>query len=420
MSIFSKEAEMQDWLAKQLETCDGLGDLITNTESIDNLEPKTLEEQKVLSSYKACLSALYLTEVVSDNSNISLNKGDSLKPDFVLYSPESEGIVIVELKNIPGPTRQAGTELGAYAGEIRSIIPFLSEGDLFHVIVSPYWPALLRHFVFHEIFWHQKNLICLEPKRIDGDIRLAVKPVEEILEADTATRISADHIAGYQLCLYDNELYAGGSRDRLDEFMPQMRSALSVMAAEGNRQKGHGFAFLWRDLWEQSLAPYSISMFNFAPFQSIERFLHGVESLESLTGIQQRFIRLMRENDPSGHGQSFSRITKAGIRFLDNVCSPRMEGFMDWDQLAEIMQNRWDPIAFQGWGSFGDIYNERLIEEYSSGDTTVEMTCPLLGLQVVNELIDDDYEFIRLNYIDFDGQDNLECLDEVDEEFDAD
>jgi hypothetical protein len=72
-----------------------------------------------------------------------------------------------------------------------------------------------------------------------------------------------------------------------------MRAALSVMATEGNRQKGHGFAFLWKDHWELSLAPYSISIFNMAPFQSLERFLHEIEVLEDLSDIQKRFINLM-------------------------------------------------------------------------------------------------------------------------------
>ncbi|MBU2622165.1 MAG: hypothetical protein KKD92_07605 [Proteobacteria bacterium] len=403
MSLFVNESEMHQWLRKELEDCSGLADLITNTEYIDDYKPSSLEEHRVLDSFNTCLSALYITDVISDNENISLHNTGSLKPDFLLYSAESEGIVVVELKNLSGPTRQAGTELGAYSCEIRTYLPFLSDGDLFSVVISTSWPTLLRHYIFHEIFWQNKNIICLQPVKLNDSIKLEIKKIPELLEADTATRISDKHITGYQLCLYDYGLYKENpDKNRLDKYIPQMKAALSIMSTEGNRQNGHGFAFLWRDLWERSLAPYSISIFNFGPFQSIERFFHNSESLVDITEMQKRFINLIQEQDPSGHGNSLSKITSSGERFLKNICEPRPEGFTNWLALKEIMLSRAQLLGFQGWGLFGHLFNERLIEEYSSGNINVSNTDPGIGLQVVNDLVDPDYEFIDLSHIEID------------------
>lgn len=399
MYSFENEAEMQEWLIGALKDCDGLADLIINTDYLEDFEAKNAEEKQVLKSFNNCLSALYINEIFSDNENISLNKPDSLKPDLVMYAAESQGMVVVELKNISGPTRQAGTELDAYATELKTYIPFLSEGDLFNVIISPTWPTLLRHYIFHAIFWQQRNIICLQPIKTEEGIRLEIIKISSVLENETSTKISAQHIAGYQLCLYDNGLYSRNpDRTRLDKHQEQMRAALSVMTTEGNRQKGHGFAFLWKDRWVQSLAPYSISIFNMAPFQSIERFLHEVDAPGELSDMQMRFLKLVQEQDPTGHGDSLSKITSTGSKFLSGFCNPMMEGFHNWDTLKEIMLDRAELIAFQGWGLFGDLFNDRLIIEYSSGNIDTPVTSPEIGLSVVEDLIDKDYPFIPLHY----------------------
>lgn len=396
---------MQKWICDELREADGLADLISNCDYLDEFSPNGIEQENILRSFRSCLSALYITEQISEDENISLDRPDSLKPDLIMYSAESQGMVIVELKNLSGPSREAGTELGAYACELRSYIPFLSDGDLFNVIISPVWPTLLRHYVFNEIFWQQKNLICLTPVETNDGITLEIVNIDSMLEANSSEKISGQHIAGYQLCLYDHGLYGENpDKERLDKHVTQMQAALSVMSVEGNRQNGHGFAFLWKDHWELSLAPYSISIFNMAPFQSIERFLHDIESLDELTDMQTRFIKLVQEQDPSGHGDSLSKITNSGKRFLSGFCNPAMEGFHTWDVLRDIMLNRAELIAFQGWGLFGDLFNERLISEYASGNLDLSVTSPELGLVVVSELIDPNYEFINLSYLDM-GED---------------
>ena len=182
--------------------------------------------------------------------------------------------------------------------------------------------------------------------------------------------------------------------------MEQFKSALNSMAITGNRLNSHGFAFLWKDLWRDSLAPYSITVLNFAPFQSVERFLHINDG--ELPDMVQRFIRLVKENSPEGHGNSLSEITDACEDLLGQVCSPQVEAFTHWGALRKIMEGRAQHIAFVGWGLFGDALLEKLKAAYREGNISCPSTSPELGFAVISEIVDDSYEFIDLSYVDLD------------------
>ncbi len=403
--MFNKESDMQDWLSKELKKNDGVFDLVENEEEFENFVPSNISEEKIYQSFKYCIKSLRLNTVITENENISLKYGDSLKPDFLLYAPEAESIVIVELKNIAVPSRQAGTELSAYASEIKTYVPFISDGDIVNVIISPIWTTLLRHYIFHEIFWLQRNIICLEPISVDGESKLKILDVKKVVEDNVSLKLSDRHLGGYQLCLYDDNLYHDPTnRTRLDPYIKQMETALSAIATKGNSQKNHGFAFLWKDNWEESLTPYSITILNFAPFQSIERLFHD-ENYEVNT-MTEKFIDIIIENSPLGHGESLIDITEAGIDFLQNFCKPEMEGFTTWDNLKNIMEYRCDLKAFKCWGIFDELYTKKLKEEYTNGNLNISNTDPDLGLKMLDELIDPSYEFIDLSYYNYNLEDD--------------
>lgn len=121
---FNTEAEMHEWLRSYLLEMEGLSAVIVNMDICDKVNGEPTHIRKVRDTFKYCSGFLYHTELLIDNQNISISERDILKPDFVLYSPDSEGIVIVELKNLVSASRQAGTEASAYAGELRSHLPF--------------------------------------------------------------------------------------------------------------------------------------------------------------------------------------------------------------------------------------------------------------------------------------------------------
>lgn len=399
-NIFDSEAKMQDWLSDALKDVEGLADLISNIEPISEAIASHLTDERLLDSFKTCIKSLYITHVMSENENISTDDQDILKPDFLLYAPETESVVIVELKNLAQTTRQAGTEISAYACEIRSSVPFIADGDMVSVIVSPFWPALLRHHVRQEILWQGKNVICLRPVETDNGVRLEILDPSELRDDAIEFRVPPEYLGGYQICLYDDDLYRQNpDKTRLDKHVEQFRTALNAMASTGAQLNSHGFAFLWRDNWELSLAPYSITTINFAPFQTVERFLHVTNG--SLPRLFDQLCTVIREYSPEGHGETLSSISQSADRFLQAVCSPHYEGFFHWGHHRSILIERAELIAFVAWGRFQQLYYDRLSQEYKSGNIQISSTDPHIGLEVVDQVIDNTYEFVDLAYVSF-------------------
>ncbi|WP_140128318.1 hypothetical protein, partial [Vibrio parahaemolyticus] len=120
MVIFADEKEMQEWLSSQLSSVDGLSSLILEQEL--SMTPANDQEKNVLATFKYCYQSLHQGVVISEDTNISLESGDIMRPDFLLYAPESESMVIIELKNFAGATRQAGTEISAYESELKTYL----------------------------------------------------------------------------------------------------------------------------------------------------------------------------------------------------------------------------------------------------------------------------------------------------------
>lgn len=384
---FSSEDAMQRWLSGRLAEVDGLGEIVLNPEVADSIETDSPQVRSIRESFRYSLQSLGITEVITENENISLSPGEILRPDFVLYGAETESLIIVELKNIAGPTRQTATEASAYAGELRTHLPFLADGDFISVVISPVWPTLLRHYVAHDILWIGRKILCLEPVEFSGGH--ALKIVDPVgFTDDASAAVSAEELGGYQLCLYDDELCKGASRSRFDHAVPQMRATLQMMAARGNTLRSHGFAFLWKDNWTASLAPFSITLVHAAPFQGVGRFLLSLPEDSEPTPMQMKLLQLVSEFEPGGQSQTLEEITEVARQALGRILNPRAEGFTHWGQLyGAIMGQRSQLLAFAGWGRFGDRFSEKLKALYGAGDFTAKHDDPDLGLTVVEELV---------------------------------
>lgn len=403
MGIFTSESEMQVWLSNELEKVHGFGELIQNADGLASAQPANIGEVSVLESFRTCIAALNITDTLFENENISISSQDVLKPDFVLYAPETQSIVIVELKNLKSPSRQAGTELGAYSAKIRSIVPFMPDGDIVHVLISQEWPALLKHYARHEIFWQGRNLLCLRPTlRADGDPSLEVLGIQEIAENISSFQVGKDHLGGYNISLYDDQLYLPtADREKLTAAVEVFKVATQAMAVTGNRLKSHGFAFLWKDKWQQSLAPYSIVVANFAPFQSIERFLKSGD----ISKVVERFIKVIADFSPEGHGNTLSEITDTCHEIVSKFCSPKEEGFATWGALREMLNERTEYIAFSGWGLFGQAALDEVMARHSAGDLSCSLSSPEVGKAVLEKIIDDKYVVLDLSNYFYDWSD---------------
>lgn len=79
------------------------------------------------------------------------------------------------------------------------------------------------------------------------------------------------------------------------------------------------------------------------------------------------------------------------------------------------MLRRCNPlISFRCWGAFEEVFSDRLKSRYQNGETNIAFDDPSLGLEVISELLDPNYEFYNLSYY---GEDPESFDDEDIEDF---
>ncbi len=187
-----------------------------------------------------------------------------------------------------------------------------------------------------------------------------------------------------------------------------MHTALQAISVRGNSLRSHGFAFLWRHCFRVGLAPYNITIINIAPFQSLERLFH--DEAFKLNDTTMRFVDILREHAPEGHGFALEDIKNYGQRFLTSFCDPQPEGFDSWENLKGYVFDQTDALAFVGWGIFGELFYDKLAKEYQDGNYECNATNPLLAISLLNEIINDSYPFIDLSHYG-DERDEIEDND---------
>ncbi len=391
---FPSEREMQAWFESALEEVDGLLDLIRGHEGLDNLETSNPVAQRIQAGYLHCLKALTITESISFDKNVSIDGASVLRPDAVLYSLEAEALVIVELKNRKQPTRESGTELGAYAAALRGFLPTLPDADIMFAVISTEWPTLLRYYISNEVFWAGRNVLCLQPQVDDGEIYLQILPPDTFAHKATDAHICDQHLGGLHLSLED---YSSQAPDRLEAHLPNMKQAMQIMAATGQAMKGHGFCVLTALRHQQAVAPYVITVVQFAPFRMIERLLRT--KMRNKTFFKQ-LAKIVCEYDPTGQSAAFMRIVQSGSVFLKGCSKPTMEGFFDWKDLQHGLDLDRNCRYFQGWGIFAERYAEAMAHESQCGPLDSDQLNPKIGLEIIRSTCDPNYEFIDMTHLD--------------------
>ena len=399
MSIFTDESEMQEWLEERFLEIEGLNDLIINIEDINNYKPSTPSSLKIKNSYIKSIEALYINEVISHNKNISLTKGELLKPDTIAYSVEKESIVIIELKNFANATRQAGTELIAYAGEMKSSLSYLSDGEIVNVIISPSWPTLLKHYIFNNMVWQNKYILCLEPVETSEGVALKIIDIDKLDIEKSPEKFCEEHLAGYHICLYDDTQQTKcPSPTHLHNHLDLMIESMNAIATKGEKINGHGFAFLSKEIIGPGLSPYYISIVNVAPFKSIERIFHlnDFDGYQNLPEIIKKYIGIYTEYAPDGHGGCLETLADTGIEILSNICTPRNEGYTTWSIIKSEIINNWEPKYFVSWGIFKELMMDELSHHYKNGNYSAKSSSPEIGYDIIEKAIDYNYTYFEL------------------------
>lgn len=296
------------------------------------------------------LKALSNLILLTDDLNVSITKGEALRPDIICYSPEGETLVLIELKKSSQAGRQALSELIAYEQELKNQLPFLADYETVFVLISTEWSTLMDHSVASAVTWSGRQLLCLEAE-IKGKT-VALKPRLPVAWHITGSSSFPPHsLPCVTFCLYDYKPSAKAP-DGVDM---RLLSALSLMAREGDRIGGHGFALLWRDYLSISQASYNITVCSVAPFE----FYKAMRERGIISPSQSELIKpldeILKDYDPQGHSESLLHVMEATRPLLNEISNPHFEGFVDWETTLPDLNMRAEPISCEFWGVPGNF-----------------------------------------------------------------
>lgn len=378
--IFADEKAMQDCLVGQIH-CDNhaLGELIVNPEYLSDAAPTTYSETRFFESYRRAMAALECVKVLVVNKNIAVEKREKLRPDLVLYDEYKGAIIVVELKNRAAATREAGTELGAYAAAVRTYMPFIAAGDIVSVVISSEWPTLLRRFVFNEIVWFGRTVICLEPSLSpEGHVTLSIMQIDTFTGRNTAKAIRASDLTGHILSLKPPK--NGFPRTHV----AQMRMAGLAMTHRGTALGNNGFAFLWKT--NDSDAPYSFSLVDVSPMQDLFHLCQNGPPYRPINAFHNALFKVGGSPDLS---RSLTEIREHAQSFLKLCSIPHLESAMDWHGIAQdMLENGTEAIGFYPWGVFADAYHLKLARNAMQTGSTKHDAVGV-GWDTISELVKD-------------------------------
>lgn len=150
---FSSETEMQR-LIGQLFSDGAFGDAIGGRDKIDRLAAPAPDVLPIFAIDRVARAAMLAAArdvlediddliVLTSDNNISMSRGETLRPDFICISASTNSIYLIELKKSTQTAREAITELLGYEHEIRNYLPFLANHDLNFILISSEWSTLL-------------------------------------------------------------------------------------------------------------------------------------------------------------------------------------------------------------------------------------------------------------------------------------
>lgn len=357
MTGFANEKEMQDAIGEIIRSGDlkahirggeGLEDLVRESASV--MPVFSIDRISRVATIRAaidCLDDLGDLQILTDDQNVSMEKGETLRPDFVAISVEDRSIWIVELKNRAQPAREAFTELLGYEHEVKNHLPFLADWDVNFVLISSEWSTLLDHSLASACTWSGKKVLGLEATRDDaGEVALTVR----IPQAWTITGVAQFPIGSLPCFQIEIEGLGEGTNEEPDE---KLFLALNMLAREGDRLGSHGFAMLWRDRAHGDTGQCHLTLCGVAPEKFFEAAV-GQGTIDTgqghLGAALQNAFKDFGDPTPSSLVRLYHRLTP----LIEEVGECSVAGFMDWTQARDTYLHRAEPIAMEFWGILGD------------------------------------------------------------------
>lgn len=364
-AAFEDEAHLQKLMIAAIGTGD-LGSAIEDGLGVDDRDSAEqfpqfsidhLSRRACLAAGRRVLKAFEYLAILTSDQNVSLTTNEVMRPDIVCINAEQQSIVMFELKVSAATGRQALTELIAYEQELKNALPFLTEYDVCRVLVSSEWSTLMDHSVASSVTWSGRQVLCLEAGLEAGGLTLKTR-IPEAWKITGSAHFPELGMPCVTICLYDLDAYTrpasaeGDSAER--ELDTRIWTAMSIIAREGDRIGGHGFALLWEDASSISLTSYNITVCGVSPFEFYKNSrLRGTIMADDgrLVAALDRFIK---DHDPDGLSEALLHTAKSADNLLDEVSNPTLEGWSNWAADRLSLSSRAIPLLCEFWGALGD------------------------------------------------------------------
>jgi len=398
------EKEIQTWLENDyeniLQNINGIEYLDSFNKNIDdNIPEMSLDffiHQKFINSAKYVKDNLYLLDLITNDDNVSTTKGEILRPDLLLFNNETNTFIVVEIKREHGAERQAVSELLAYEHEIQNLMPFMSKTDIVFIIISADYRTLLEHSVSSLAIWQNKKILPLKISGIDSSDsskwNLSFHKIDS-WSLLSHTNILPEQISTAELVLYDKDAYNPqiNVKDKKDNIYV-INKGLELIIKEAERNNISGFVILIKNTVPTlDLNNYSIVIGVVNHFS----FLEHIE--DNSSKIKDYFLNDENFFGFDNHLQDIPFMDNS-LKYLKNFYNPEYEGFDNWSNYREQLEENSTPIKID---FFGEI--DSLVTQFALNKTVLKSYFPELS----TGLIDFSYPNIGINILDNLFKDNI-------------
>ncbi|WP_323988647.1 hypothetical protein [Pseudomonas canadensis] len=293
-------------------------------------------------SASTVIGSLKSVEVLTSNNNISITKNEILKPDLVCINPETNQLIIFELKKSNQTGRQALTELLAYEHELKNHLPFLSNYDATFVLISTEWSTLLEHAATSAVMWSNKNLLCLhlEPEPNNYQFKVHKPSTWNI----TGTPFFPDDSVSTITISF--EIPSTMDDEEADHCL---YNALSFYAREAEQTGLHGFGLLSKNLNKESSR--EITLCAASPFAFFDAMLTKGKIDTDKGHLASKLISHI---ESKGKNSGIHTL----LRLKSKVLDPRLKGFenievgkvSNWNIVRNEIQESRFPFMTEFWG----------------------------------------------------------------------
>lgn len=361
-----KEEDIQKWVSNIIKE-DRIRDFIENFESTINLN--TIENPNYIPSFSldyllhkkakkaasAILSSFYSLQIISEDQNISKTKSEVLRPDILAYNPEDNVLLIFELKKDTQTARQTLTELLAYEQELQNHLPFLSNADIYYVIIASEWSILLDHAVSSLLLWQNKLILGLELKTNEDS--WCLMPKLDYKWHYTNYNGLPDGFVTMNISLNNK----GNEAKKKITQIRQITTGCKIISSNANRLNVHGFLILWENTLEQRVSDFIITVCVINP---MKYFL--ADSVYKGGKKNNQLVTYLIDNKDMLEDATLNSLLSISMQaqdFLQRYYDVELEGFMSWNLQKEILIRQSIPYCVNFWGELNEYAIERFIME---------------------------------------------------------